>query len=187
MTSTTLEAADSVIHDLLIAVFLVAFVMLFFLHSIRNSLIVMVSIPASLISTFIGFYYLGYTLNLMSLLGLSLVVGILVDDAIVVLENIYRHMEMEKIGCVQRMTEQPKWNQPLLIVLSYSSDCDEYGISFNIITVLCYGNYLHFILLTGVIYDNPWLSSRFGKTKLKIAYSWVRKILTRFTIGLPIY
>jgi HAE1 family hydrophobic/amphiphilic exporter-1 len=65
----TLEAADSVIHDLLIAVFLVAFVMLFFLHSIRN-LIVMVSIP-SLISTFIGFYYLGYTLNLMSLLGLS--------------------------------------------------------------------------------------------------------------------
>jgi HAE1 family hydrophobic/amphiphilic exporter-1 len=47
----TLEAADSVIHDLLIAVFLVAFVMLFFLHSIRNSLIVMVSIPASLIST----------------------------------------------------------------------------------------------------------------------------------------
>jgi HAE1 family hydrophobic/amphiphilic exporter-1 len=56
----------------------------------------MVSIPASLISTFIGFYYLGYTLNLMSLLGLSLVVGILVDDAIVVLENIYRHMEMGK-------------------------------------------------------------------------------------------
>jgi HAE1 family hydrophobic/amphiphilic exporter-1 len=43
------RAADSVIHDLLIAVFLVAFVMLFFLHSIRNSLIVMVSIPASLI------------------------------------------------------------------------------------------------------------------------------------------
>ena len=41
-------------------------------------------------------YLMGYTLNLMSLLGLSLVVGILVDDAIVVLENIYRHMEMGK-------------------------------------------------------------------------------------------
>ena len=95
-TDYTLEAADSVIHDLLIAVILVAFVMLFFLHSIRNSLIVMVSIPASLIATFIGIYLLGYTLNLMSLLGLSLVVGILVDDAIVVLENIYRHMEMGK-------------------------------------------------------------------------------------------
>jgi HAE1 family hydrophobic/amphiphilic exporter-1 len=68
----------------------------------------MVSIPASLILYLHRFYYLGYTLNLMSLLGLSLVVGILVDDAIVVLENIYRHMEMGKIGCVQRMTEQPK-------------------------------------------------------------------------------
>jgi HAE1 family hydrophobic/amphiphilic exporter-1 len=66
-----LRAADSVI-DLLIAVFLVAFVMLFFLAQYQKLLIV-VSIPASLISTFIGFYYLGYTLNLMSLLGLSLV------------------------------------------------------------------------------------------------------------------
>ena len=63
-TVFTLEAADSVVHDLLIAVVLVAFVMLFFLHSIRNSLIVMVSIPASLIATFIGIYLLGYTLKL---------------------------------------------------------------------------------------------------------------------------
>ncbi len=92
----TLESADAVIHDLILAVILVAFVMLFFLHSFRNALIVMVSIPASLVATFIGISLLGYTLNLMSLLGLSLVVGILVDDAIVVLENIQRHMEMGK-------------------------------------------------------------------------------------------
>ena len=71
-TEFTLAAADSVIHDLLLAVVLVAFVMLFFLHSIRNSIIVMISIPASLIATFIGIYLLGYTLNLMSLL-LSLI------------------------------------------------------------------------------------------------------------------
>src|SRR5690606_8513052 len=51
----TLNAADAVIHDLMLAVLLVALVMLFFLHSVRNSLIVMVSIPASLIATFIGF------------------------------------------------------------------------------------------------------------------------------------
>src|SRR5690606_27628286 len=50
----------------------------------------------SLIATFIGMSLLGFTLNLMSLLGLSLVVGIVVDDAIVVIENIYRHMEMGK-------------------------------------------------------------------------------------------
>jgi hydrophobic/amphiphilic exporter-1 (mainly G- bacteria), HAE1 family len=92
----TLEAADSVIHDLIIAVILVAVVMLLFLHSLRNAIIVMVSIPASLVATFIAMFLLGYSLNLMSLLALSLVVGILVDDAIVVIENIYRHMEMGK-------------------------------------------------------------------------------------------
>src|SRR5690606_12638607 len=92
----TLEAANSVIKDLFIAVGLVAFVMLFFLHSFRNALIVMVAIPTSLVATFIGLSLLDYSLNLMSLLGLSLVVGILVDDAIVVIENIHRHMEMGK-------------------------------------------------------------------------------------------
>ncbi|ACU58106.1 efflux RND transporter permease subunit [Chitinophaga pinensis] len=92
----TLESADSVIHDLIIAIVLVAAVMLLFLHSIRSAIFVMISIPASLVATFIGMKLFGFSLNLMSLLGLSLVVGILVDDAIVVLENIYRHMEMGK-------------------------------------------------------------------------------------------
>jgi HAE1 family hydrophobic/amphiphilic exporter-1 len=70
--------------------------MLLFLHSLRNALIVLVAIPASLISTFIAMYLLGYTLNLMTLLAMSLVIGILVDDSIVVLENIYRHLQMGK-------------------------------------------------------------------------------------------
>ena len=141
-TIFTLEAADSVIHDLLIAVILVALVMLFFLHSIRNSLIVMVSIPASLIATFIGIYLMGYTLNLMSLLGLSLVVGILVDDAIVVLENIYRHMEMGKSriraafdgtaeigGTVTSIT--------LVIVVVFLPIAMSSGLVSNIITQFC--------------------------------------------------
>lgn len=92
----TLTAANNVIFDIFFAVFLVGAVMLLFLHSFRNALIVMVTIPASLIATFIGIYFMGFTLNLMSLTALSLVVGILVDDAIVVLENIHRHMEMGK-------------------------------------------------------------------------------------------
>jgi hydrophobic/amphiphilic exporter-1 (mainly G- bacteria), HAE1 family len=92
----TMEAADAVIHDLMMAILLVALVMLVFLHSLRNSFIVMLAIPASLISTFIAMYAFGFTLNLMTLLALSLVVGILVDDSIVVLENIYRHLEMGK-------------------------------------------------------------------------------------------
>ncbi|MDR2765142.1 MAG: efflux RND transporter permease subunit [Tannerella sp.] len=92
----TVEAADSVVFDLLLAVLLVAVTMLFFLHSFRNSLIVLVSIPTSLVATFIVMHLMGFTLNLMTLLGLSLVVGILVDDAIVVIENIHRHLEMGK-------------------------------------------------------------------------------------------
>lgn len=71
-------------------------VMLVFLHGLRNAFIVMVAIPLSIVTSFLGMYLLGYTLNIMTLLAMSLVIGILVDDAIVVLENIYRHMEMGK-------------------------------------------------------------------------------------------
>ncbi|MFM7723804.1 MAG: efflux RND transporter permease subunit [Bacteroidota bacterium] len=96
-TSTvTMESVNAVLHDLELAIFLVALVMLLFLHTLRNAFIVLVSIPASLISTFIVMYALGYTLNLMTLLAMSLVIGILVDDSIVVLENIYRHLQMGK-------------------------------------------------------------------------------------------
>lgn len=168
-TIFTLEAADSVIHDLLIAVILVALVMLFFLHSIRNSLIVMVSIPASLIATFIGIYLMGYTLNLMSLLGLSLVVGILVDDAIVVLENIYRHMEMGKSriraafdgtaeigGTVTSIT--------LVIVVVFLPIAMSSGLVSNIITQFCTTVVISTLLsLLASFTIIPWLSSRFGK------------------------
>jgi HAE1 family hydrophobic/amphiphilic exporter-1 len=92
----TLESADAVVFDLILAIVLVAVIMLLFLHSLRNAMIVMIAIPASLIATFIGMSLMGFSLNLMSLIALSLVVGILVDDAIVVIENIYRHMEMGK-------------------------------------------------------------------------------------------
>ncbi|UHG94717.1 efflux RND transporter permease subunit [Spirosoma oryzicola] len=90
----TLTAVEAVTHDLFLAIFLVAAVMLLFLHSFRNALIVMVSVPASLVSAFLFMFVMGYSLNLMTLLALSLVIGILVDDSIVVLENIQRHLEM---------------------------------------------------------------------------------------------
>ncbi|GAB3801347.1 efflux RND transporter permease subunit [Spirosoma humi] len=93
---TTLASVEAVTHDLFLAIALVAVVMLLFLHSLRNAFIVMVSVPASLISAFLFMYVMGYSLNLMTLLALSLVIGILVDDSIVVLENIQRHMEMGK-------------------------------------------------------------------------------------------
>lgn len=92
----TLASSDAVIHDLILAVFIVAVVMLFFLHSLRSSLFVLVALPASMIPVFIFMNVFGMSLNLMTLMGLSLVVGILVDDSIVILENIMRHMEMGK-------------------------------------------------------------------------------------------
>lgn len=92
----TLASADAVIHDLFLAILIVGGVMLLFLHSLRSSLFVLVAIPSAMIPTFALMYVFGFSLNLMTLMGLSLVVGILVDDSIVVLENIYRHMEMGK-------------------------------------------------------------------------------------------
>lgn len=89
----TLHAADAVMVDLVLAIIIVGFVMLAFLHSMRSSMFVLLALPSSIIPTFIAMYVLGLSLNLMTLMAMSLVVGILVDDSIVVLENIYRHME----------------------------------------------------------------------------------------------
>lgn len=77
-------------------VIMTGIVLLFFLREWRSVAIVMVAIPTSIIATFMMMYFFGYTFNLLSLMGLSLCVGILVDDSIVVLENIHRHMQMGK-------------------------------------------------------------------------------------------
>ena len=165
----TLEAANSVIHDLLIAVVLVALIMLFFLHNIRNALIVMVAIPVSVISTFAVMALLGFSLNLMSLLALSLVIGILVDDSIVVLENI--HLRMEQ-GATAWEAAKDTWK--------------EIGISVTSITLVIVVVFLPITFVSGVVSDllfqfsivivaatiiswlvsftlTPWLASRFTK------------------------
>jgi HAE1 family hydrophobic/amphiphilic exporter-1 len=95
-TDNTIAAVDSVVHDLILAVILVSIIMLLFLRSFRNSLIVLIAIPTSLVTAFGAMWILGYTLNLMTLLAMSLIIGILVDDATVVLENIQRHLDMGK-------------------------------------------------------------------------------------------
>jgi HAE1 family hydrophobic/amphiphilic exporter-1 len=95
-TDNTIAAVNSVVFDLILAVLLVSLVMLLFLRSFRNSLIVLVAIPTSLITAFAVMWLLGYTLNLMTLLAMSLIIGILVDDATVVLENIQKHLDKGK-------------------------------------------------------------------------------------------
>ncbi len=93
ITQFTRHSVDEVKRDLGLAVLMVAIVLFIFLHSFRNSLIVLLSIPTSLITTFIMMNVFDFTINLVSLMALALVIGILVDDSIVVLENIHRHLE----------------------------------------------------------------------------------------------
>jgi HAE1 family hydrophobic/amphiphilic exporter-1 len=106
----TRASASSVIEDLILAILIVSFVCFIFLHDLRSAAIIMVAIPLSIIPVFIVMYALGYSLNMMSLMAISLVVGILVDDSIVVVENMFHYLEMGKSkwraaidGCKQIM------------------------------------------------------------------------------------
>lgn len=186
----TLKAANNVIFDLGLAIVLVGVIMLFFLHSLRNAAITMIAIPLSLIATFIALYMLGYTLNLMSLMGLSLVVGILVDDAIVVIENIHRHMEMGK-------------NK----VRAAYDGAKEIGFTVTAITMVIVVVFLPISLSTGLVSDIlrqftvtvmvstllsllvsftvvPWLYSRFGKIEHISPKNIFGRIIISFEKGL---
>ena len=186
----TLTAADNVIHDLMIAIALVAFIMLFFLHSLRDAFIAVVAIPLSLIATFIFLNLLGYTLNLMSLLGLSLVVGILVDDAIVVIENIHRHMEMGKnkvraafdgakeIGfTVSAIT--------LVIVVVFLPIALSSGLVSDILRQFCVTVMVSTLLSLLVSFSIvPWMYSRIGKLSHINKNTFFGRILHGFEGGL---
>jgi HAE1 family hydrophobic/amphiphilic exporter-1 len=104
-TGTTLEVTEddgenaenslnNVIESLIFGAGLTIFVVYAFLNSWRSTLITALSLPTSVLAAFIGVWLCGFTLNFMTLLGLSLAIGVLIDDAIVVRENIVRHMQM---------------------------------------------------------------------------------------------
>lgn len=155
----TLESVEAVTHDLILAVVLVGAVMLLFLHSFRNALIVMVSVPASLISAFLFMYVMGYSLNLMTLLALSLVIGILVDDSIVVLENIQRHMEMGK----------DRWQATL-------DGVSEIGFAALAITLVIVMVFIPIVFVNSVIGD---LLRQFSLT---VAFATMISLLASFTL-----
>lgn len=92
LSENTVNQVDDVKASLFLGTFLAVFVVYLFLHNLRGTAIVAIAIPTSIIATFLVMFSLGFTLNGMTLLALSLSVGILVDDSIVVLENIYRHL-----------------------------------------------------------------------------------------------
>ena len=182
----TLHAANSVMFDLFLAIVLVAVVMFFFLHSLRNALIVMVSIPTSLIAAFIGMYFFGFTLNLMSLVALSMVVGILVDDAIVVLENVHRHMEMGK-NKVRAAYDGSKeivltvMAITLVIVVVFVPISIGNSIVVKIVKEFCLtvaiATMLSLLMSFTVV---PWLYSRFGKLEHPNPDTFMGKLSTNF-------
>lgn len=90
------ESIDEVQQTLIIALCLVVLVVLAFLKSFRATSIPTLAIPVSIIGALAVAYFAGFTLNILTLLALVLAIGLVVDDAIVVLENVYRHMEMGK-------------------------------------------------------------------------------------------
>jgi HAE1 family hydrophobic/amphiphilic exporter-1 len=87
---------NNLVEAAVVAAILVIVVCILFLRRFRSSLIVTLAIPFSLIGAFIGLFAMGYTINVISLMSLSIAVGLVVDDAIVVLENIIRHVEKGK-------------------------------------------------------------------------------------------
>lgn len=189
-TDYTIKSANNVMFDLFLAVVLVAVIMLFFLHSLRDAAIAIVAIPLSLIATFIGLNLMGYTLNLMSLLGLSLVVGILVDDAIVVIENIHRHLEMgkNKVRAAYDGATEIGFTVTaitLVIVVVFLPIAVSSGLVSNILRQFCVTVVVSTLLSLLVSFTVvPWLYSRFGKLAHINKNSFFGSILYYFEAGL---
>ncbi|HUL78818.1 MAG TPA: efflux RND transporter permease subunit, partial [Vicinamibacteria bacterium] len=98
-------AVDTVKEHLVLGSLFAAGVVWFFLRRVRPTLISAIAIPSSLIATFAAMQYMGFTLNIITLLALTLVVGIVIDDAVIVLENIFRFMEEKDLPPMKAAVE----------------------------------------------------------------------------------
>jgi HAE1 family hydrophobic/amphiphilic exporter-1 len=99
------NALHSIEEHLIVGSILAVIVVFFFLRNFRSTFIAALAIPTSIISTFALIYAMGYTLNLITMLALTLMVGVVIDDAIVVLENIYRYIEEKSMEPFQAAVE----------------------------------------------------------------------------------
>ncbi len=88
------SSVEDTLSNIIMGIILTSLVLLFFLHDLRSAIIVAVAMPMSILSTFLLMQISGFSLNIMTLMGLSTAVGILVTNSVVVLENIFRHKEM---------------------------------------------------------------------------------------------
>ena len=192
-TDKTIAAVNSVVFDLLLAVILVSLVMLLFLRSYRNSIIVLIAIPTSLVTAFAVMWLLGFTLNLMTLLAMSLIIGILVDDATVVLENIQRHLDMGKDKRTAAMDGRMEIGfsaisitlvdvvvfLPILFLQVFVADMLK-QFSIVVITSTLTSLLVGFTL-------TPWLASRIGKKENIRPTNFINRFLLWFEKQLEIF
>lgn len=189
-TDITVSAVHSVIEDLGLAIILVSVIMLLFLHSFRNSLIILVAIPASLISAFAAMWILDYTLNLMTLLAMSLIIGILVDDSIVILENIQRHLDagVDKRKAALLGTSEIGFAAvaitlvivvvflPILFVPVFVADLLK---QFSVVVII---STLMSLLVSFTL--SPWLASRIGKKESLAPTNLYNRFLIKIEDGI---
>ncbi len=154
------QAIRTLEHEGLLGGGLACLMVLLFLGSLRSTLIITLAIPLSVTAAFIGLYFTGHTVNIMTLGGLALAVGRLVDDAIVVVENIHRHMEMGKSS---RQAAEDAVTEVALPML--------------VITVTVFLVFLPIAFFTGVI------KFLFVPLALAVAYSMMASFIVALTIA----
>ncbi len=97
----TLNSIDKVVHTFFEAVVLVILVVYLFLQSLRATIIPILAVPVSIVGTFIGMHLLGFSINMLTMFGMILAIGLVVDDAIVVVENVEVNMTKHGLGALE--------------------------------------------------------------------------------------
>ncbi len=159
--SAYIEDAIHIVRQCLIeALVLVLLVLFVFLKRWRSIVIVASSIPVSIVGTFIGMYIFGYSINVLTLAGLALSMGLIVDDAIVVLENIYRHRYEEGKDMVTACIDGTR----------------EVGMAAFMCTLTTAGVFLPVLMLTGEV------GMLFGPVAFVISFAIFMSLFDAFTV-----
>lgn len=110
------QAISNLIHEGVLGAILAAVMILIFLGSARSTFIILTSLPLAALSAFIGLYFTGGSINAMTLGGLALAVGLLIDQSVVVIENIFRHLEMGKTPWQAALDGATEVAKPVFII-----------------------------------------------------------------------
>ncbi|MGZ6124697.1 MAG: efflux RND transporter permease subunit, partial [Myxococcales bacterium] len=195
-TTTAISAGiEEIIHTLFEAVVLVILVVFVFLQNWRATLIPLLTVPVSLIGTFIAFPLLGFSVNTLSLLGLVLAIGIVVDDAIVVVEAVMHHIEHGKSPKEATALAMKQVSGPVIAIALVLSSVFVPVAFISGITGRLYQQFAITIAISvmfsaiNALTLSPALSSLLLKPKsdkrsfLQPFYDWFNRVFGRFTDG----